>query len=81
MNTPIEVWAPKYSTDSVLIGTHHVKDGLNTIVFTKANHLKGGVYSIDGKNARTYPKQPNGKGFVYVVPFIDLKCEKQPTKI
>ena len=72
----IKIWAPKYSTNEVLVGTHHVSPGENLIVFTKAPHLEGKVYSIDGLKIRSYPKQPNGKGYVYRIPMTDLTLKK-----
>jgi hypothetical protein len=68
----IKIWAPKYSTNEVLVGSHHVASGVNEIVFTKAPHLEGKVYLLDGQKIRSYPKQPNGKGYVYKVPMSDL---------
>lgn len=68
----IEIWCPKYSTDEVLIGTHKVSDGENKIIFTKAPHLKGNVYTIQGDTIRSYRTQKNGKGSVYVVPMSEL---------
>jgi len=68
----IKIWAPKYSTNEVLIGTQHVTSGENLIVFTKAPKLEGKVYSMDGLKIRSYPKQPNGAGYVYRVPMTDL---------
>ena len=68
----IEIWTPKYSTDEVLIGTHHVQDGFNDIMFTKAKHLSGQVFRIEGNTIKQYPKQKNGRGYVYVVPFSKL---------
>lgn len=69
---PIKIWAPKYSTNEVLIGAHHVKTGVNEIIFTKAPHLEGKVYQITGDKIRTFKKQANGKGFVYCVPMTEL---------
>jgi hypothetical protein len=75
----IEIWEPKYSTNSVLIASHRLApSGVNTIVFTKAKHLLGGEYQIESEKVRTYPKQPNGAGEVYVVPMDALRCIKEP---
>jgi hypothetical protein len=68
----IKIWEPKYSTNEVLIGKHHVASGMNEIVFTRAPHLEGKVYLMDGEKIRSFPKQPNGKGFVYCVPMTEL---------
>lgn len=71
----IEIWAPKYSTNQALIGKHHVAPGLNEIVFTKAPHLEGKVYLMEGEKIRSFPKQPNGKGYVYCVPMTELRIK------
>ncbi len=68
----IKIWAPKYSTNEVLIGAHHVTTGINEIVFTRAPHLEGKVYQIEGEKVRSYLKKENGKGFVYCVPMAEL---------
>lgn len=77
MTNRIEIWEPKYSTNEALIGSHHVVQGENEIVFTKANHLKGNVYVMEGKKITSYPKKPNGKGYVYRVPMADLTLNKK----
>ena len=69
----IEIWEPRYSTNSALIGTQHIKDGDNFIKFTKAKHLRDKVFVIDGAEAREYPSKPNGQGRVYIVPMDKLK--------
>lgn len=74
----IEIWSPKYSTQSVLIGKRNVLAGMNRIIFTKAKHLAGGIYQMDGKKIRTYPIVSNGSISCYDVPFDDLECVKQP---
>jgi hypothetical protein len=57
----IEIWTPKYSTNSVLIAKYKVGAD-NLIVFTKAKHLAGFEYRISGE--------------VYVVPFDSLERVK-----
>ena len=74
----IDIWAPKYSTNSVLVASHKILNGNNRVIFTKAKHLEGGVYEMDGEKMRTYPSQPNGKGVVHVIPFDDFTCTKEP---
>lgn len=71
----IKIWEPKYSTNEALVGSHKVATGMNEIVFTKAPHLEGKVYLMEGEKIRTYPKQPNGKGYVYCVPMTELKLK------
>jgi hypothetical protein len=75
----IYIWEPKYSTNEVLIGAHKVLDGLNDICFTKSKALRGAVYAIQGSKIKSFPKQKNGNGYVYVVPFGELQCIKQPS--
>lgn len=71
----IKIWAPKYSTDEVLIGSHHVAKGDNEVVFTRAPHLKGKVYTITGEKIRSFKKQINGRGYVYCVPMDELSLK------
>lgn len=68
----IEIWSPKYSTNSVLIAKYKVGAN-NLVVFTKANHLAGMEYSISGEEVKKYPLQKNGNTEVYVVPFDSLE--------
>lgn len=74
----IYIWEPKYSTNEVLIGAHKIVGGENLIQFTKARHLKGAVYKVKSEIISSYPKQRNGNGYVYVVPFDKLECITQP---
>lgn len=68
----IEIWAPKYSTNEVLIATHAVRDGDNLLYFSKAPHLRGKIYKVDGALVRKCKKQKNGRGQVYCVPFESM---------
>lgn len=68
----IKIWAPKYSTNEVLVGKHHIKE-FNRIIFTKAKHLAGKEFFISSKKIRGYPTQSNNGKPMYVVPFDDLQ--------
>ena len=71
----IEIWTPKYSTNSVLIAKYKVGAD-NLIVFTKAKHLAGFEYRISGEEIKKSPTQKNGNSEVYVVPFDSLERVK-----
>lgn len=74
MNAPnrIEIWSPKYSTQSVLVDVRKVKND-NIIYFTKANHLKGKEYYLSGDVARESDIISNGKIKCYDVPLGNLE--------
>lgn len=67
----IEIWAPRYKDDVALIAPFKVKDGDNVIRFTKAKHLAGMEFHIDGDIIRQCPKDDNGKITCFAVP-MDL---------
>ena len=46
-NNVIEIWQPKYMTDTCLIAAYKVKED-NIIKFTKAKHLEGMKFKISG---------------------------------
>ena len=75
MKNIIDVWEPKYVTNQVLVAKHKVKKGDNYIRFTKAKHLQDGLYKIHSDVITKCRFQPNGKGFVYLVPFGELSHE------
>ena len=56
----IEIWTPKYSTRKVLVAKYKVGTK-NKIVFTKAKHLAGKAYGMDGAELAKYPIVNNGK--------------------
>lgn len=64
----IEIWQPRYSTNSVLIAQYKVEP-CNYITFTKAKHLQGMTFYIDGDNVRSCPLVTNGRIKCYDVPF------------
>ena len=68
----IEIWQPRYSTDSVLIATHKVKND-NLVVFTKAKYLAGKEFYVSGKDIRACKLDTNGKIACYDVPMSFLK--------
>lgn len=69
-----EIWEPRYRDKKALIGRHHVQEGINYITFTKAEHLKGKVFSVHSDVIKSQPLQANGRGEVYCVPmsFLNL---------
>lgn len=71
----IEIWQPKYKTDSVLIATYKVS-AENIITFTKAKHLEGKEYQISGDKIRSCPVVNNGKIACYDVPMSELTLVK-----
>lgn len=69
--TRIEIWAPKWSTNEVLVACHKV--GVNNeIVFTKAPSMAG-VYKIKGADAEKCKKVSNGKLVCYAIPLDMLR--------
>ncbi|SDB14637.1 hypothetical protein [Eubacterium oxidoreducens] len=72
----IPIFAPKYSTESFLLAQYKVKDGENIIKITKAKHMLGYEFSIDGEDARQYPLRSNGKIMCYEVPISACKRVK-----
>lgn len=81
MNKPniIEIWSPRYKTNSVLVATYKVaKD--NVIVFTKAKYLMGKEFYVSGSDIRSCPLDNNGKIACYDVPMSMLKLyEREET--
>lgn len=69
----IEIWSPKYKTNSVLIATYKVTNGVNLIKFTKAKHLQGIVFEADGKEIMGCPIHSNGRVDCYEVPMRVLR--------
>lgn len=69
----IEIWQPKYKTNSVLIATYKVANGTNLIKFTKAKHLQGLVFEASGSDIRSCPIQTNGRVDCFDVPMSMLK--------
>ena len=69
----IEIWEPKYSTNSVLIATYKVVNGINRVIFTKAKRLADYEYEILGSDIKKCPTQENGNILVYVVPLSAFK--------
>lgn len=80
-----DIYAPKYSTNQVLINTKKVSDKVEhyLIKFSKAPAYPDWLY-FSGKDIRKSPTQKNGGGMVYVVdmqksePFQPIiKCEHE----
>lgn len=68
----IEIWEPKYSTNTVLVDTRKVRLH-NIIVFTKAKSLEGKKFYINGQKLSKCPTVSNGKIACYDVPMSYLK--------
>lgn len=71
----IEIWMPRYKDQVCLIATYKVHDGVNEIRFTKAKHLAGKVFEVDGEDVRRCPKDSNGRIDCYAVPMSMLKLK------
>lgn len=67
-----EIWAPRYSTDDVLLKVSKVKTH-NKIVFSKAKHLAGKTFYISGKDVKRCSKAYNGSITCYAVPMDKLQ--------
>lgn len=71
----IEIWKPRYKDSTVLIASYKIVPGENEIIFTKAKHLMGKVFSIQGSDIARYPLCYNGRIECYVVPLSALKLK------
>ena len=69
----IEIWAPKYSNNTVRVNVNKVKLGENYLTFTKAPSFDGAIFKFDGAKAKTCPIEPKGKGKVYEIPMDYLE--------
>lgn len=69
----IKIWEPRWHDRVALIAKYKVKDGPNTIKFTKGS-LRGKMYTMDGADIRSYPLETNGKIPCYAVP-LDVLLE------
>ncbi len=70
----IEIWSPRYSTNSVLVAMYKVLPGENLVRFTKAKHLAGMTYKFDGNAVREKcPIETNGKIACYAIPMDMLE--------
>lgn len=72
MTNIIKIWAPKFSTQEVLIAPYHVQPGINKVVFTKTRY---GALLMDGAKIKSYPMVFNGKIGVHAVPIKDFEHE------
>ena len=70
---PIEIWQPRYKDKKVLIAKYRVSSGTNKIVFTRAKHLKGITFKIDGMEIAKHPIESNGSIPCYAVPMDKLE--------
>ena len=72
----IEIWEPRYKDKVALIAKYKVCSGWNEIVFTKAKHLKGMKFKIQGSDIVKHPLGNNGSISCYAVPMDKLiACE------
>lgn len=71
--TTIEVWSPKYKTNQALLAKYKVMPGENRVIFTKAKHLSGHVYRMNGEDIVKYPIVDNGKIACYAVDMNNLE--------
>ncbi len=63
----IEIWAPRYKDNKVLIAKYKVREH-NEIVFTKAKHLMDTTWYISGDEIKSQTLESNGKVECYAVP-------------
>lgn len=70
----IEIWSPRYSTNSVLVAVYKVSKGENHVKFIKAKHLAGMVFKFDGAAVmQKCPIETNGKISCYAIPMDMLE--------
>lgn len=76
----IEIWAPRYKDNKVLIATYKVASE-NTIIFTQAKHLEGMRFHCTGEKIKECPIESNGKIGCYAVPmdYLDRELEQENT--
>ena len=66
----IKIWAPRFKDMVVLIAPHHIKPGMNKIVFTKTWRDK--ILLMDGDKIKEYPMESNGSIGCHAVPVKDF---------
>ena len=69
----IKIWEPRYHDRVVLIAKHKVRNGTNTIIFTKCKSLKGKTFTMTGEYIRSCPLDSNGKIPCYAVPLREFE--------
>ena len=70
----LEIWQPRYKDQMVLIAKYKVKpEEEYKIVFTKAKHLEGQDFFMNGDIIMQYPLESNGKIDCYAVPMAVIK--------
>ncbi len=74
----IDIWCPRYHDRVVLVACCKVRRGDNAIRFTKAKHLKGHTFNLDGAYMKSCPQESNGVIPCYAVPLS--KFEEQMGK-
>jgi len=71
---PIEIWEPRYSTNTCLILARKIKQGRNFKVwFSKAQSLEGKKFYVSKDTITKYPKQSNGSDMCYALPMDELR--------
>lgn len=80
MTTKLEIWSPKYKTNTVLLAKYKVAKSTPQIIieFVKAKHLIGQRYAITRNEAVSYPVITNGKTECYNVPMDALERWETP---
>lgn len=72
----IQIWQPRYKDNTALVARYKV-GAVNHISFTKAKHLAGRVFVMDGDLIRQYPLETNGTIACYAVPMEVLEKHEQ----
>lgn len=67
-----EIWSRRYHDNKVLLAAHKISDH-NKIVFTKDKEMGTEPYYINGKKARQFRKENNGKIICVAVPIAELE--------
>jgi hypothetical protein len=76
----IDIWSPRYNDSKVLIAKYKI--GIhNRIRFTKAKHLAGKEYYINGSEIVKHPLESNTKIACYAVPIDELQLIEDPKDV
>lgn len=78
----LQIWEPKYTTDSVLLATYKVnKSGDTYITFTHDTRLSGRLFKVAKEDVLTAPTKSNGKITCYNIPMSKLKEVELPLNL
>jgi hypothetical protein len=69
---PITIWQPRYHDKRVLLAAHKVGEH-NKVYFTKAPSMGTEPYYINGRTAKKFKKESNGRIECYSVPISELR--------